>query len=131
MSQTREYVPGYFAEARLLPNGFKYPASYLAFAASGRSHVGPVNEDWLVLEESQIEKFFGYVKAASPEKALVPFMRVNGDDGVACFDADSLSEDPLVYVCNVFHNFGCWGSQKTFSEWLSEILADEERDAAP
>lgn len=125
----RRSVSAYFVDPRLLPRGFKYPASYVVFARSSPPIlIGPVNEDWCVLDATEIEQYFHYVREAFPSQNLVPFMRRNGDDGVACFDWSVPSDDPQVVYCQVFQNLGCWPENATFSEWLVRIPPRDPED---
>lgn len=128
---SRPYRPAYFLPQEMLPTGFRYPDSYKAFSEQRTPLVGPVNEDWCVLSEGEVETMLNYARKLSPQRQLVPFMRRNGEDGVACFDGATPSDDPKVYVFNYSVDVGCGPTHKTFSEWLAEIPPNEDvEDAA-
>ena len=120
--------PFHFLPESDLPDGFKYPSSYIEFVRQEPDAiVGPVNEDWCFIDSTQIENFRKYVRKVS-RRPLVPFMRRNGDDGVACFLAESPHIEPNVWIAYVFQDVGVWPTSKTFSEWVSSIPPRDEDD---
>ena len=124
------YRPAYFLANEQLPADFRYPESYKEFSRKGTPMVGAVNEDWCVLDEDEVEveAMLSYARKLSPQKRLIPFMRRNGEDGVACFDATAQTDDPKVFVFNFSVDVGCNPTNKTFGEWLAQIPPDEEDD---
>lgn len=125
---SRPYRPAYFLPAEMLPTSFRYPDSYKTFSEQRTPQVGPVNEDWCVLSEGEVDSMLAHARELSPHRQLVPFMRRNGEDGVACFDGATASNDPKVYVFNYSADVGCGPTHKTFSEWLAEIPASEDEE---
>lgn len=123
------YRRAYFLPDELLPANFRYPASYVDFSRQGTPLVGPVNEDWCVLHEDEVEAMLSYARKLSPQRKLVPFMRRNGEDGVACFDAAEPTDDPEVFVFNYCVDVGCEPTHRTFSEWLAQIPPRDDEDA--
>lgn len=127
--KTRRHRPVFFLPEHLLPEGFRYPESYRLFAATGKWLVGPVNEDWVVLDAEDVGAFLDYARAVVPHRRLVPFMRRNGEDGVVCFDGESADDEPRIWAFNYCVDIGFQSSSLTFSEWLSRIPPEEAVDA--
>jgi len=125
----KPYRPVYFLPEPLLPEGFRYPDSYCAFAAAGKPSTGPVNEDWCVLDEDEIEGFLNYARKIVPQRRLVPFMRRNGEDGVACFDGESKDTEPRVWGFTYCVDIGWASGNLTFSEWLAHIPPEDEDES--
>jgi hypothetical protein len=127
---SRRAQPMYFMPAAKLPHGFKYPEAYRLFVADRPICVGPTNEDWCFIDEVDVDAFFAYARRIVPHLPLVPFMRRNGEDGVACFDGTCGDGNPKVYEFNYCVAIGFRGGQLTFTEWLALIPPKEEDDEA-
>ena len=117
----------YFLPPELLPPGFAYPESYRRYVKSHPVCVGAVNQDWCFLDEIEIERFVAYAKKIAT-RSVVPFMRRNGEDGVACFDGEPSGEEPRVYQFNYCESIGFGGGRFTFDEWLASIPVEEDGD---
>ena len=114
------YKPQYVADAKMLPPGFRYPATYLAFVADNPSGVG--GNDWCFLSQEKFQLYSDYVRKVTPTRTLVPFMRRNGDDGVACFDASRQTDDPTVFTGTIFAGpHDGWAISESFSTWLEDV----------
>lgn len=124
----RKSRPIYFLPSSLLPEGFQYPESYRAFVATSPRCVGELNEDWCILDEEDVAAFLDYARKIAPDRPLVPFMRRNGEDGVACFDGISRDGEPKIYVFNYCVNVGYGGGTLAFSEWLATIPTENGDD---
>jgi hypothetical protein len=122
----RRYEPLYFLPVHLLPEGFQYPESYRAFAATGKWCVGPTNDDWCVIDEDDAIAFLDYARRLVPSRRLVPFMRRNGEDGVACFDGEASDEEPKIWGFNYSVDVGYVSGTRTFTEWLAQIPPEDE-----
>jgi hypothetical protein len=116
----------YFLPPNLLPPGFQYPESYRTFVATSPSCIGASNEDWCILDEEDVEPFLDYARKIAPDRPLVPFMRRNGEDGVACFDGASKGVEPTVYVFNYSVDVGYGGGNLLFADWLATIPPYDE-----
>lgn len=125
---TLQSRPFHFLPEAELPVGFKYPTAYLEFVEREPDAViGPINEDWCFIDHTQIDNFRQYVKRVS-RRPLVPFMRRNGDDGVACFLAEEPTGEPSVWIACVFQDVGVWPTSMSFTEWLKSIPPRDEGD---
>lgn len=123
----RKAQPAYFLTEDKLPAGFQYPEAYRSLVASKPFCIGATNEDWCFIDCVDVDVFLGYAHQISPDRPLVPFMRRNGDDGVACFDGLSTDGNPRIYQFNYCVNIGYGGGRLTFEEWLALFPpADEE-----
>jgi len=123
--------PSHFLAATELPAGFVYPKAYVDFVSKKPfAVIGPINEDWCFIEQDSIENFRRYVKRAAPNLPLVPFMRRNGDDGVACLLSQGIDAEPTVYIANVFQDIGAWGTSQSFAAWLLESPPRDADDEA-
>jgi hypothetical protein len=126
--KTHRYDPVYFLSRELLPRGFEYPESYRKFAALGQPRVGAINEDWIVLDRECIERFVAHVRDIAPALPLVPFMRRNGEDGIACFGPSSSGLSDRIYVVRYSDRKGCGGGTLSFEDWLALIPRPDPED---
>ncbi|HEY8356715.1 MAG TPA: hypothetical protein VIL30_04560 [Ramlibacter sp.] len=127
---THRSDPIYFLAPEELPPGFQYPESYRALAATNAYCIGPVNEDWCFIDRQEMGNFRDYARKLSPGRPLIPFMRRNGEDGVACFDGSCTNGNPTVYQFNYCVEVGCGGGVLSFDQWLALIPPEEEGDEA-
>ncbi|WP_266172003.1 hypothetical protein [Dyella subtropica] len=97
----------------LLPDGFAYPAEYLEFASAPRT---PLYPWWLIDAESEAGRLMHRITVGS-SKALVPFAKTDLYDDIACFDAETNTQNPkVVMICSTpgrsygFRDFATWRS---------------------
>lgn len=124
----RQVQPVYHLPEDKLPHGFRYPAAYEALVASKPWCIGAVNEDWCFIDREEVDAFLEYARQLSPGRPLVPFMRRNGEDGVACFDGLSTDGDPKVYVFTYCVDVGVGGGSLSFEKWLALIPPPDPED---
>ena len=125
----RQAKPIYFLPEDKLPQGFQYPNAYRKLVTSGPPYcIGATNEDWCFIDREEVSAFLDYARQLSANRPLVPFMRRNGEDGVACFDGLCTDGNPRIYVFNYCVDVGCGGGKLAFEEWMALIPPPDEDD---
>jgi hypothetical protein len=105
-----------------LPPGFGYPESYKAFAAQAGGAIGPAHEAWVFLGDDELDDALAHIARIAGERPLVPFMRREGDDVLACFDGcASAGEEARVFLLRFGSNPGFGGGRRRFAEWLALV----------
>src|SRR5262245_21626115 len=107
----------YVVSAELLPHGFQYPASFLELLGGELPDLDP----WYFLCESRklVDGWMGDIRGLYPSRKLVPFAKWSASDDIACFDASSASQDPIVHYVHAYASPG-WedrGNVVNFLEW--------------
>ncbi len=102
-----------------LPEGFKYPESFLQGVAA-QNNLYP----WIFIDvESDAGKLLHTI-GMSDDKNLVPFASLeNGDGDAACFDGNDCSGNPSVIML-ILDDSGRSYSFRDFDEWLERAKAD-------
>lgn len=77
LMKTTAYKPLRAAPADLLPLGFFYPASFIAFTDGPTDCLRAQNEQWCLLDEADFTATADSLKRAFPDQTLVPFMQRN------------------------------------------------------
>ncbi|MET9291598.1 hypothetical protein [Streptomyces sp. NPDC003077] len=101
-----------------LPDGFRYPATFLRAVGSGLAGLEP----WWLLEAEHLRARARGLRERFPRRRLVPFSRREDNDDVACWDLDS-------GTVRVIHDFTTPGRENraefaTFDDWLRAALED-------
>lgn len=113
----------FFLTQEKLPDGFKYPSSYIDYVSGDFPNLEP----WHFFYSRLGYRFEG-LKERYPSKSLVPFARRGDNDDVACFDATDKSDNPRVLI---IHDFASpdWedrGVCDDFVAWVGLAKAESE-----
>jgi hypothetical protein len=120
----------YLLDPTLLPSGFKYPASFVAFANNEeRVKLEPW---WLLSIRKESTLFWLHtLRAQYPERSLIPFAKMEDSDDLACFDGLDTNGDPKVFYVHAYTTPG-WehrGEAGGFDQWLSDAIEQARRHA--
>lgn len=108
-----------------LPNGFKFPNSFIDFITNGKS-VDLMPWWFFHTREGTFDWWLEDIRNQYPARKLVPFAMVNYSDDVACFDASQPTDNPIVFYVHAFADPG-WedrGSVANFDEWLTLAIQE-------
>ena len=124
---TREVLPPVPLENRVAvsrasaPDRFRFPDSYVAAITQGQlPELYPL---YFLLETGDgVSAWTRILREQFPDRNLVPFARLDGNDDVHCFDGNDLSEDPIVVLIHSFTTPG-WeyrGEWVSFESWYTK-----------
>lgn len=121
----------YLCAENKLPNGFAMPAAFVDFVESGtRIDLEPW---WFLCDHPASADFWlDQLRKQYPERALVPFAKLQDTDDVACFDGADFSSCPGVLYIHAFASPGreMRGEAEDFSVWPMRAISDHERYAS-
>lgn len=111
----------YFYAPKQLPEGFRFPQAFLDFVA--QEPIPDVMPWWFVctMEQTLADFWLAEIRRQYPSRALVPFAKYDTSDDVACFDARTPADDPVVHIVHTFASSG-WedrGQFANFAAWLA------------
>jgi hypothetical protein len=115
----------FFVSKRNLPDGFRYPNTYIAFVNSELINIEP----WHFYYKDGIDFAFNGLKERYPSRSIVPFARRRDNDDVACFEAGEISNNPRVIIIHDWASEG-WenrGEYKDFIAWV-ELAKKESKE---
>ena len=103
-----------------LPNGFKYPESYLKLSLSlNKLSSIPYFSWWFSDAEKPLEEITNIYYILTGKRNLLDFAR--DGDWAACFDLTDHSGDPKVFVYDLGNKENFY-EKENFDEWLSFVL---------
>ena len=103
-----------------LPNGFKYPESYLKLSLSlNKLSSIPYFSWWFSDAEESLEEVEDIYYNLTGHRGLVEFAR--DGDWAACFDLKDHSGNPRVFVYDLGNKKNFY-QKENFDEWLSFVL---------
>ena len=103
-----------------LPNGFKYPESYLKLSLSlNKLNSIPYFSWWFSDAEKPLEEITNIYYILTGKRNLLDFAR--DGDWAACFDLTDHSGDPKVFVYDLGNKENFY-EKENFDEWLSFVL---------
>lgn len=111
-----------------LYEGFKFPSDFFEFTSSKK--LENLEPWWFFCSKQGYVNFWcEKVKELYPERKLIPFANWRYSDDIVCFDAENLSDEPIVYYVHAFASPG-WedrGYTKSFSEWLKMARIESDQ----
>lgn len=121
-------MKNYIFETSLLPEGFKYPANYLAMVNAG-DYPKLTPWEFLANDVPQALCYFGSLMMRYPKVPLIPFAIINDQSGafnggwvvLACFDGRDKSGNPKVFIYDYEKSkLAPWDniSFDDFSKWI-------------
>lgn len=110
-----------------LPEGFRYPASFVRTVSSVPA---PYFAPWWFLAEHPdlSREWLEMVREEYPSRVLIPFAKYDVYDDIACFDGTDCSGDPIVHFVHFAASPG-WegrGNVPNFDAWLEVAKRDSE-----
>lgn len=114
------------------PTGFRFPQSFVD--AIGEDDLPELYPLYFLLEQGgAVEDWTKILREQFPDRNLVPFVRLDGNDDVHCFDGNDLSGNPIVVLIHSFttpgweyrgewFHFDSWlkGAREFHEEWLRD-----------
>ncbi|SNS29132.1 hypothetical protein [Pseudomonas segetis] len=118
----------YLFDEAMLPEGFKFPISFLEFTCQ---KILPDLEPWWFLckYKSNADFWLEELKRLYPARSLVPFAKLEDSDDFACFDGSEDTDNLAVFFIHAYASSG-WeerGRVANFSDWLEVAKMDSAR----
>lgn len=104
-------------EIKDLPEGFKYPESFLKVIKLNLINIEP----WYIMERDFVITRINGLKKRYPNRNLVPFARRSDNDDIACFELGKEGEVQII------HDFASQGYEQRnvyidFWEWFKTAI---------
>lgn len=122
----------FFLSEKLLPKNFRYPEVYIDYTNNlevGNGRILDLEPWHFYYSQKSLTFHFNGLKDRYPHRVIVPFARRRDTDDVACFEAETPSDNPAVINIHDWAGPGYEGRRrcKDFSEWLDIVLFLNQR----